>query len=117
MISLDQLGTVAPSALAPMTSVGTGSAAAAKQAKLVDSAQQFEAMLLGQMLKPLQFGEAAGAEESTGGANDTIRSMGVEALSKAIAKGGGFGIARQIVRQVNAQHESHEKESRSTKVE
>jgi flagellar protein FlgJ len=90
-----------------------------QQAKLVDGAQQFEAMLLGEMLKPLQFGEAAGADQaddSTGGANDTLRSMGIEALTRSLAKGNGFGIAQRIVRQVNAQHELDERNRGSTKV-
>jgi len=97
--------TIAPITASPKTD-------AIQQAKLVDGAHDFEAMLLQQMLKPLQFGEAAGADADTdgdgnsGSANDTIRSMGVDAISKAIAQGGGVGIARQIVQQVNRQHES-----------
>jgi flagellar protein FlgJ len=77
-----------------------------RQAKLVDGAEKFEAMLLQEMLKPFQFGEAPGADESTGGANETIRSMGVQAVAEGIAKGGGFGLSRQIIRQVNAEHEA-----------
>ena len=70
---------------------------------LVEGARQFEAMLLQEMLKPLQFGAGPdeGGEESAGGAADTVRGFGTE----AIASGGGFGIARQIVRQVGAEEE------------
>ena len=88
------------------TTSSTNGMDARQQAKLVDGAQQFEGMMLAQMLKPLQFGEAAGADESEGGANDTIRSMGVEALSKAIAQGGGVGIAKSVIKQVTAEHVS-----------
>ena len=64
-------------------------------------------MLLQEMLKPLQFGAGPdeGGEESAGGAADTVRGFGTEAIAKAIASGGGFGIARQIVRQVGAEEE------------
>ena len=54
-------------------------------------------------------GEAAGADAETdsdgnsGGANDTIRSLSVEAVSKAIAQAGGVGIARQIIQQIEQQ--------------
>ncbi len=86
-----------------------------QQAKLVDGARQFEAMLLGEMLKPLHFGEAAGADDvdgdSSGGANDTLRSMGVEALTKSLASGQGFGLAKQIIQQVN--REDHLKKIKS----
>ena len=75
-------------------------------AKLKDAAQQFEAMLLGELLKPLQFGGAPGADEESGGANDTIRGFGTEAVAKAIAAGGGFGLGKQIVRQVTAERET-----------
>jgi Rod binding domain-containing protein len=81
--------------------------ARARTAKLADGAHQFEAMMLEEMLKPLKFGESPdaaggtddGAEGGTG-ANGTIQGYGTEALAKAISNGGGFGLARQIIRQV-----------------
>jgi flagellar protein FlgJ len=91
-----------------------------KQAKLADAAQQFEAMMLQEMLKPMQ-----GAHESWGGddkrdgdsVSDTMRSFGTEAFAKAISKGGGFGIAKQIISQVNLEHRNHsEKNTQGTKV-
>jgi len=75
-------------------------------AKLTDGAQSFEAMMLGQMLKPLQFGGTPGADSDDGNMDagaDTTRGMGTEALAKAIASGGGFGIARQIIREVTSE--------------
>ena len=59
--------------------------------------------MLGEMLKGLKFGgsaETAADGEETTGAAGTIQSYGTEALAKAIASGGGFGLARQIIRQV-----------------
>jgi Rod binding domain-containing protein len=75
-------------------------------AKLTDGAQSFEAMMLGQMLKPLRFGGSPGASDDDGNTDagaDTTRGMGTEALARAIASGGGFGIARQIIRQVTSE--------------
>ena len=81
---------------------------AAADKKLVDGAQEFEAMLLGQMLKGLAFGGAPGedAEDADAGAAGTVRSFGTEAVAKAVAAGGGFGLARQIVRQVGAERDA-----------
>ncbi len=84
---------------------------AQKQAKLTDAAQQFEAMMLQEMLKPMR-----GSQDSWGGdnknedsdsASDTISSFGTEAFAKAISKGGGFGIAKQVISQVNREHQKN----------
>jgi Rod binding domain-containing protein len=77
-----------------------------KQAKLVDAAQQFEATMLQQLLKPMQYGQSSwgGEEKSDDTASDTISSFGTEAIAKAISKGGGFGIAKQIVSKVTLEH-------------
>lgn len=77
-----------------------------KQAKLVDAAQQFEAMMLQEMLKPMRGEEDSwGGEENGDNASDTIKSFGTEAFAKAISKGGGFGIAKQVVSQVKMEHQ------------
>jgi Rod binding domain-containing protein len=95
------------------------------KAKLTDGAKQFEAMLLEQMLKPLKFGGVPGAEVGDAGdkdedqpdaAADVVRGFGTEALAKAIAAGGGFGLARQIIRQVSAEHDSVAGKGGGTKV-
>jgi peptidoglycan hydrolase FlgJ len=87
-----------------------------KQAKLVDAAQQFEAMMLQEMLKPMR-----GGKDSWGGddksdsdsASDTISSFGTEAFAKAISKGGGFGIAKQVISQVKLEHRKNSEEKTS----
>jgi flagellar protein FlgJ len=87
-----------------------------KQAKLVDAAQQFEAMMLQEMLKPMR-----GGKDSWGGddksendsASDTIGSFGTEAFAKAISKGGGFGIARQVISQVKLEHQKNSEKKTS----
>jgi peptidoglycan hydrolase FlgJ len=78
-----------------------------KQAKLVDAAQQFEATMLQELLKPMQHGQSSwgGEEESEDSASDTISSFGTEAIAKAISQGGGFGIAKQIVSKVTSEQQ------------
>jgi len=79
-----------------------------KDSKLVDAAQQFEAMLMQEMLKPMRAGQNDwSGEKSDDSAADTISSFGTEAVAKAISKGGGLGIARQVVRQVTREHEKN----------
>ena len=90
-----------------------------KQAKLADAAQQFEAMLMQEMLKPMQAGQDSwgGEEKNDDPSADTISSFGTEAVAKAIAKGGGLGIARQVIRQVTLEHlQNAEKNQPGTKV-
>jgi Rod binding domain-containing protein len=78
------------------------------RAKLTDATQQFEGMLLEEMLKPLRSGSQDGGEtgeEDSDGGTDTINSFGVEAVAKAISRSGGMGIARQILQQVTGEQE------------
>jgi flagellar protein FlgJ len=93
---------------------------ARKKAKLVDAAQQFEGMMLQEMLKPMR-----GGQDSWGGdvkndedsASDTISSFGTEALAKSISQKGGFGIAKKVISQVEQEHQRNsEKKTLSTKV-
>jgi flagellar protein FlgJ len=102
----------------PTIALSSGALSAAKRAKLADAAEQFEASMLREMLKPLQFGAAAdaGGEESAGGAADTIRGLGTDALAKALASHGGLGIARKIVKEVTAEHQAVDKREKGTKV-
>jgi Rod binding domain-containing protein len=82
-----------------------------RRSKLADAAQQFEAMLWQEMLKPMRNGDGGwGDEEKSDSASDTITSFGTEAVAKAISQNGGLGIARQVVRQVSAEHERFKEE-------
>jgi Rod binding domain-containing protein len=94
--------------------------------KLVNAAQQFESMLLQEMLKPMRSGQDSWGGDisdnpdnsgNSDSAMDTISSFGTEAMATAISKGGGFGIARQVIRQVTLEHQRDvEKSSHGTKV-
>ena len=81
-----------------------------QRSKLADAAQQFEAMLLQEMLKPMR-SENGGwsGEDNKDSASDTITSFGTEAVAKAISKSGGLGIAKQVIRQVSAEGEKVQK--------
>ncbi len=81
---------------------------ATQHAKLVDAAQQFEGMLLQEMLKGMQTGkDGEDTDDSGSGGNDTLRSFGTESVARAIAKGGGVGIAKQIVAKVTLERAHH----------
>src|SRR5271154_1163133 len=90
-----------------ITSQPATAAEVQKQAKLVDAAQQFEATMLQELLKPMQHGQSSwgGEEKSDDTSSDTMSSFGTEAVAKAISKGGGFGIAKQIVSKVTLEHQ------------
>jgi Rod binding domain-containing protein len=89
----------------------TASAAVdARHRKLTDAAQQFEGMLLEELLKPMRehsFGsgdtDSSGDDKDSSGFADTLTSFGSESLATAIARGGGLGIAKQVVRQVEGE--------------
>jgi peptidoglycan hydrolase FlgJ len=86
-----------------------------KQAKLVDAAQQFEATMLQELLKPMQHGQDnwGGEDKNDDSASDTISSFGTEAIAKAISKGGGFGIAKQIVSKVTLERQKNSEKKTS----
>jgi flagellar protein FlgJ len=90
-------------------------ASAADHRKLTDAAQQFEGMLLQEMLKPMRehgFCQEEGDEDNDNkegsGFGDTLSSFGTEAVAAAIAKGGGLGLAKRVVEQVEGEKVAHE---------
>jgi peptidoglycan hydrolase FlgJ len=89
-----------------------------KQAKLVEAAQQFEASMLQELLKPMHDGQDGwGDTEGKDTASDTISGFGTEAMAQAISKGGGFGIAKQVISQINREHDRFTKKNpQSTEV-
>ena len=100
---------------ADVSAVPDAAAQTQNKTKLADAAQQFEASMLQELLKPMQNGQDSwGGQDSGGDASfDTIRSFGTEAVAKAISKGGGFGIARQVIAQVTSEHQRNSQKSTS----
>lgn len=97
------------SALGTISSATAPDPAEAKHRKLVDAAQEFEGIFLQEMLKPVgKMGKAdsgdsdsdSDSDDGPGGDMSTYESYGTEAVAKAIAAAGGFGIARRVVEQV-----------------
>jgi Rod binding domain-containing protein len=76
---------------------------ATSRSKLADAAQQFEAMMLQELLKPLRSSEDdLSGEKSEDSSFDTLASFGTESVAKSIAQHGGLGIARQVIRHLSA---------------
>jgi len=69
--------------------------------KIADSAKQFEALMIGQLLKSAQGSQSWLGEDSDDGAASTAIEMAQEYLGQAIAKGGGLGIAKLVVQGLN----------------
>lgn len=71
--------------------------------KIDDAARQFEALMIGQILKSAHGSDSAGwlgAGEGDG-ASATAIQVAEEYLGQAIAKGGGVGIAKMVIRGVD----------------
>ncbi len=67
--------------------------------RLHKAAHQFEAMLLGEMLKPLsQAGEDALNESDSSTSSGPLQSFGVEAVAGSLANSNALGFAKQIER-------------------
>jgi flagellar protein FlgJ len=89
----------------------SATASAVEHRKLTDAAQQFEGMLLQEMLKPMREHGVCQEEDEKdndnkdegSGFGDTLSSFGTEAVATAIAKGGGLGLAKRVVEQVEGE--------------
>ena len=112
MTTLGMMTGLAPTAGATQTDV----AKKVQDAKLADAAQGFEAMFLTEMLKPLKTAKEEMGDDSKdqSAGSDTLSSFGTESLAKAIAKGGGMGIAKQIVQKVTLERTQQQGQIRSS---
>jgi Rod binding domain-containing protein len=63
--------------------------------KLRKAAREFESILISSLWKSMKT-TVAGEDDS--GANETLNDVGIQAASSAIARAGGLGIAKLIVR-------------------
>ena len=102
--------TISADAQAAVSSAAANSPADAKHRKLADAAQQFEGMLLQELLKPMREhsfgsgdGDSANDDPDSSGFADTLSSFGSESLATAISHSGGLGIAKLVVQQVEHQ--------------
>jgi Rod binding domain-containing protein len=69
-------------------------------ARMRETAEQFEASFLSQMLKPMFEGLSTEAPFGGGEAEGTWRGFLVDAMAKQAVRGGGIGLADQVVAQM-----------------
>ncbi len=71
------------------------------QPRLVRAAQEFEAQMMKELMKPLNQGDAlTGSGGDDSGSGGALGAFASEALGRALSAGGGFGIASSIVKQL-----------------
>jgi len=87
--------TVSPNTLPPQAPAAPASAVAT--ARMRETAEAFEASFLSQMLKPMFEGLSTEAPFGGGEAEGTWRGFLVEAMAKQAVRGGGIGLADQVV--------------------
>jgi len=71
-------------------------------AKVKDAAQQFEALLLGQILKDISASSGNGSLGEPDAASSSMLEMANESFARAIAARGGLGLAGMVVRDLAA---------------
>jgi flagellar protein FlgJ len=73
------------------------------QPRLVKAAHEFEAAMMKELMAPLEPGhDQLGGDDGDSGSSSALGSFAGEALGKAISEHGGFGIAKNIIRQLTA---------------
>ena len=98
--------------------IGTGaldpSADAKKPANLHEAAQQFEALMVGEMLKSARESSEDGwLGSGSSGADESAMDMAEAQFANALSKGGAFGLANLIEQNV---HQSDSQSSPATPV-
>jgi Rod binding domain-containing protein len=86
---------MSPIGKAPLLSSPMRPAAPAGPSRIRDAAEQFEALLMGQILRS--------ARESNGGSNDCATEFAEQHLAAVLAKSGGLGLGRLIGQGLGAQ--------------
>jgi Rod binding domain-containing protein len=89
----------------------TGAAAPAAPvatARMRETAEQFEASFLSQMLKPMFEGLKTDGPFGGGDAEATWRSFMIDAMAKQTVKAGGVGLADTVVAQMLKMQEAQE---------
>ncbi len=74
--------------------------AAGSEKALRQTAEDFEAVFLGQMLKPMFETIQVNSEYGGGHAEEVYRGMMVDEVGKSIAKSGGIGIADSVYKEL-----------------
>jgi len=69
--------------------------------KLVKAAQEFEGILISQILGNFQKGLSSLDGDSSSPAPDTLNSLAIQTLSEALARNGGLGLGQMIIHQLD----------------
>ena len=69
--------------------------------RLKSAAEEFEAQMMKELLKPLSSCEDAGEEDAGTGSGSILGDFGAETLGRALSANGGFGIANEIVQSLS----------------
>src|SRR3954467_14513269 len=89
------------SGVAALTGAATGTS---KSSKIHDAAQQFEALLVGEMLKSARESGSWGlTDEESDPGQDTFSGMAESQFANALAKSGGLGLSRMVEQGVSQQ--------------
>ena len=70
-------------------------------AKLQKAAREFEAQLLAELLRHMQFNTGVLPGSDSSGADEQYQNMATQAVAEAMAAGGGIGIAKSIISQLH----------------
>ncbi len=78
---------------APISAVVLTGVPQATPTKIVDAAKQFEALLIGQMLKSVR---ESGADDDDDNSSATMYDVADQQFSKLLANNGGLGLSQMI---------------------
>jgi Rod binding domain-containing protein len=65
--------------------------------KIADTARQFEALLIGQMLRSARDPDGEGLMGTEDGPGSTLVEMGEQQFAQTLANNGGLGIAKMVI--------------------
>lgn len=76
--------------------------------KVRKTASEFESLLLANWWSTMKEGGLSGGEEDSDPGKDTLDHLGIQAMSAAVANGGGLGIGAMLVRSLLSKVEPHD---------
>jgi flagellar protein FlgJ len=84
------------------------SASQAANPRLTHAAHEFEASLMGELLKPMQkVSGLTGDDEEEEGSGSALAGFATESLARVISERGGFGIADRVLHELNRTGPDH----------
>jgi len=84
----------------PQTSLDGAAKESAIHKKLRQAAQEFEGMLITELMQNSNMGFSSLTGDAPTGGSDTLNSLAIQTLSSGLAAHGGMGIANMIVHQL-----------------